>query len=72
MKQKLLKAIVLFGWFFAMRAPDQDVPGVFFTTLTGPFQTEAQCKAYKENTEDVITPLIPEIEFKECFSMEEA
>ncbi len=55
--RKFLSVFLLWGWFFTMQAPDPQIEGVQITTLTGPFKTEAQCKQYRDSTEDSLKPL---------------
>ena len=46
---QLLKVAVLVGWFFSMRA--EIMPGVGAVTTVGPFKTQAQCEAFRDDTE---------------------
>lgn len=46
---QLLRVAVLVGWFFSMRA--EIMPGVGAITTVGPFKSQAQCEAFRDETE---------------------
>ena len=46
---RFLKVAVLVGWFFSMRA--EIMPGVGAITTVGPFKSQAQCEAFRDETE---------------------
>jgi hypothetical protein len=64
--KKFLIALALVGWFFAMRAPDGELKHVMITTIVEGFGSEAECKAYREDTLDMLQALGMKLESTKC------
>ena len=68
---KFIATLFVFGWFFAMKSAE-GTPGVFVSTLVGPYATEQVCESSREETESILSQLIVDLEVKKCFKMDDA